>query len=109
MAANALAEESEIANDIEDFVAHEFVRKAQRFLAQHRVAADDDRVLEAAALDQILVHERLHIFVKNEGAGGRDLLLVDGRRYFGGKKLGKLPVRSRLRAGDAELRIGHYD
>src|SRR5437868_10821378 len=52
VATNPLPEEREIADDIEDFMPHEFVGEAQRFLTQNRIAADHDRILEAAALDQ---------------------------------------------------------
>ena len=57
-------------------MADEFVLVAERFAREDRVAADDDGVLEAAALDQALFHQRLDFLVKNEGAGQRDVLGV---------------------------------
>src|SRR3954464_12980825 len=44
--ADSLTKQGEVANDIENFVADEFLREAQRFLAQHGIAPNDDRVLE---------------------------------------------------------------
>src|SRR5439155_8520277 len=53
MTVNTPSDQSEVADHIEDFGAHEFVRKPQRFLAQHRFAAHNDCVFQAAALDEI--------------------------------------------------------
>src|SRR5438477_468767 len=106
VAANPLPEEREVADDIEDFVPDEFVGKAQWFLAQDGFAADHDRVLEAAALDQVLVHEVSDVIVENESPRRRDFTFVDGGGDFGGKKLRELTVRSRLGARDSEFRVG---
>src|SRR4029450_12478690 len=61
MASNASPEQRKISDNVENFVAHEFVYETQWFLAQDGLAADHNRVLEAAALDQIFLHELLHI------------------------------------------------
>ena len=53
------AEQREVADDIEDFVAHELVLETERLLPEHLLAADDDRVLKTPPLDEPLVHERL--------------------------------------------------
>src|SRR5207237_8519394 len=98
VAANSLPEKREVADDIQDFVPDKFVREPERFLAQHGFAANHDRVLETAALDQVLVHEMADVLVKNEGARGCDLAFVNRGRDLGGKELGELSVRSSLRA-----------
>ena len=54
MTTNALPEKREVADDIQDLVPNEFVRKSQRFLAQNGFSADDDCVFQTAALDQIV-------------------------------------------------------
>src|ERR1043166_1266916 len=106
---NSLPEKREVPDDIEDFVTDEFVGEPKRFLAQHRVAANHDRVFETAALDEVLVHQVTDVLVKNERPCRRDLVLVNRGRNFGGKELGKLSVRSRLRARDPEFWIGQND
>ena len=60
----------------------EFVGKTQWFLAENRLAAHDNRIFEAAALDQIFVHERLDILVVNKCARRSDLALESCRRNF---------------------------
>src|ERR1700694_1427845 len=92
MAANPLSEKREVADNIDDFVAHEFVGKPQWLLAQDRFAAHDDRVLEAAAFNEVFFHERLDVFVVNKRPGWRDLPLVNGGGDFRGKKLCELAV-----------------
>ena len=56
MAVNSLSEKGEVADNIDDLVTHEFIGKPQRLLAQDCFTADNDRILEAAAFDQVLVH-----------------------------------------------------
>ena len=109
MAANPAADQGKIANKIEDFVANKLVLEAKRFFAQHRVAAHHNRVLETAALDQILVHERLDVFVINEGARRRQLALENRRRDLSRQILREPIVRASLRAGDAELFVREQD
>src|SRR5207237_4801982 len=102
-------EKSQVTDDVDDFVPDELVGEAQRFLAQDRFTAHDDRVLEAAAFDEIFFHERLDVLVENKGAGRRDLALVNDGRDFRGKKLRELPAGPALRAGDSEFWIGQND
>src|SRR5205085_9135899 len=109
MAANPLPEKREVADNIEDFVAHEFIGESQWFLAQDRVAADDDRIFEAASLDQVLVHQSLDVFVKHERPCRRDLAFVYRRGDLGGKKLRELAVWSGLRAGYPEFWVGKHN
>src|SRR5437868_10879185 len=47
--ANSRTDQGEIADDIENLVANEFVRETQRLLAHDRITAQDNRVFEAAA------------------------------------------------------------
>ena len=72
VSANGAAEQREVADDIEDFVPDEFIWETQRLLAQDGIAAHDDGVLQAAALDQVFLHQRLDVLVINKGAGRRD-------------------------------------
>src|SRR6266542_52896 len=82
VAPNAPPDPCKISNDLENFVAHEFVCETQWFLAQNRLAADNNRVFEAAAFDQIFLHERLNILVENKGPRRGDLALENCRRDF---------------------------
>ena len=101
--ADTPADQREIADNIEDFVPYEFVGKTQRLLAEHRLAAHDNRIFEAAALDQILIHERLDILVVNKCPRRSDLAFESCRRNFYRQKLREFVVRSSLRARDAKL------
>ena len=83
MTANLPADQREIADDVENFVPNKFVGETQRFFAQDCVAAYYDRIFEAAALDQIFLHERLNIFVINKRPRRGDLPFENCRRYFG--------------------------
>ncbi len=82
MAANAGADQCEVPNEVEDFVPDEFVSKPQRFFAENGVTAQDHGVFQAAALDQILLHERLNVFVINKCTGWGDLALENCRCDF---------------------------
>ena len=79
---NATANQREIANNIVDFVPNEFVGEAQRFLAENGIAAQDDGVFQAAALDQVLLHERFDLLVVNKCPGRGYLALENRRRDF---------------------------
>src|SRR6266446_3505215 len=105
MAANPLSEKRKVADNIDDLVTDEFVGKPQRLLAQDRFTADDDRVLEAAAFDQVFFHERLDVFVINKCPRWGDLALVNCGGDFRGKKLCELTAGTGLRAGDPEFWI----
>ncbi len=50
VAADAMREKREVADNIEDFVADELVGKTERLLAQDGFAADHDGVFQAAPL-----------------------------------------------------------
>src|ERR1700730_14902803 len=103
MAANSATDEGEIADDVQDLVPDEFIGKTHRLLAQDSVAANDDRVLQTSSLDQVFIHERLHVLVKNKRARRRDLTFENRRRNFERQILREAIVRSGLRAGDAKF------
>ena len=96
----------EVADDIEDLVADEFIGEAERFLAENAVPAGDDGVFQTPSLDEPLVHERLHILVENKGPRGGDFFFVKFGRDLGGEELGEAALGTDLGAGDAELRVG---
>ena len=101
--------ETEVADDIEDLVADELVLVAQRLARKDGVAADDDGVLQAAALDQPLFHQRLHFLVKNEGAGQRDVLGVVAGLGIPGAELRVLAEMVGVGAADLEAVRGPRD
>ena len=92
-----MADEREVADNVQNLVPHKFVRETQRFFAQDGLAAHHDRVFEAAALDQVFVHQRLDIFVVNKSPRRRDFAFEDCRRNFHRQKLRETIVRPGLR------------
>ena len=104
---DAAPEQGEVADDVEHLVAHELVGEAHRLLAQHAVAAHDDGVFQAAALDEALFHERLDVLVKRERPRRGDFLFVGLGRDFQRAVLREPPAGADLRAGDAERVVGH--
>jgi len=102
VAEDAFAGEDEVADEVEGFVACEFVREAQGFLGHDFVAADDDGAFEGSALDEAFFEERFDVFVVDEGACGADFLFVGGGCDFGGEVLGEAPVGADVGDGDAE-------
>ena len=109
MAEQRASDQGEVADDIEDLVTDEFVRKTERLFAQHGVVADDNGIFEAAAADEAFLHERLDVFVVDEGAGGGDVVFVNLRGDFEAEVLRVVAVRTSLGAGDAELGVGQDD
>ena len=79
VAAERPPRQGKVADDIKDLVADELVGKAEGLLAQDGVTSDDQGILEAAPLDEPLLHEVLHILVVDEGAGRSDLAGIDLR------------------------------
>ena len=71
-AKNLLADEREVAKEIENLVAYELVRIAQRGLVEHAVFGQHDRVLERSAADQARGLKRLDFMVETERSGRRD-------------------------------------
>src|SRR5438552_8180537 len=105
MTSDTAPDEREIADDVENFVPDEFVGKTQWFLAENRLAAHDNRIFEAAALDQIFLHERLNILIENKGPRRRDLAFENCGCDFHRQKLREPIIWSGLRARDAKLFI----
>lgn len=96
----------EIADEVECFVAGEFVVEAHGLLGHDFVSADDDGVFERASFDQALVEEGLDVFVEGEGAGGGDFLFVNLRGDDGGEVLHEAPVFTDVGDRDPELFVG---
>src|SRR4029450_2457687 len=105
MASNTPPDQCEIPDNVENFVAHEFVCETQWFLAQDGFAVDHNRVFEAAALDQIFLHERLDIFVENKGSRRGNLALENSRRNFRRQILREPIIGPGLGALDAKFLI----
>src|SRR6185436_18084189 len=72
-AADRITEQVQVPDDVEDLVAHELVREAQRRV-DHALVAHQDAVVETAAGAELAHH--LEVLHEPEGAGGRDLALV---------------------------------
>ena len=103
MAANETPAEREVADDVENLVANEFIGEAKRLLAENTVTTGNDGVFEASALDEAFIHERLDILVENKGSGGSYFLFVNLRGDLRGAELCETPLGTDLRAGDAEF------
>src|SRR5690242_13681176 len=71
-AANRPAEQIEVADDVEDLVAHELVLEAQRRI-HDALVADEDEVVEPAAGGEAHALERLDLLHEPERARRRDL------------------------------------
>src|SRR5215203_1681449 len=71
-AENRHPEEREIADYVENLVAHEFVRETQRIFVEHPVGRQDNRVVERAAERQISFAEHFDFLRKSERASRCD-------------------------------------
>lgn len=76
---NLLANQGEIADEIENFVADEFIGEAQRAIAW-TLGREDNHVLIAGAADEAHVAQIALILKKAKGARGRDFALVASGR-----------------------------
>ncbi len=99
-------EEGEVADDVEDFVPDEFVGVTEGFAGNQGVTFDDDGVLEAAALDEALVHEGLDFLVEDEGAGLAEVFGEFGGVFFPVEELGEVAGVVGVGAGDLEAVVG---
>ena len=81
------AQQREVADQVENLVTDELVAVAE--LVQDAALADDDRVVERAALREAVLPEIPHVLQEPVGAGGGDLLDEHVLRRF---------ARDRLRA-----------
>ena len=66
------AEEVEVADGIQQFVAHEFVVKAQALFVQNAVVIHDDGVIQSAAEGQAVALQVFNVAQKAESAGAAD-------------------------------------
>ena len=78
VADDRVADERQIADDVEDLVADELVLEAQR-VVEHAGLAEHDRVVERAAEGEALLAQRLDFLQEPERARRRDL--VDERVF----------------------------
>jgi hypothetical protein len=74
VAAQRASQEGEVAQQVQDLVAHELVGKAQSLLVGHARLVDDDGVVERASLDHPRLAQPVHVALEHEGAGGSDLV-----------------------------------
>src|SRR5262249_27304073 len=107
--ANTCPDQCEITDDVENLVPREFVGKTQRFFAQDSVSANDNRIFQTAAFNQILLHQLCDFFVINKRARGCDFAFIEAWRNVGGKELRESIVWARLSAGNPKLLIGQQD
>lgn len=98
--------EHEVADEVEGFVAGEFVVEAHGLLGHDFFATDDDGVFKRAAFDEAFVEEGLDVFVKGEGACGGDFVFVEFGGDHGGEVLHEAAVFADVGDGDAELLVG---
>lgn len=103
------ADQGDVSDDIEDFVANEFVLKSKGFLGDDFVSLDDDGGVEGAALDEALFEQFLNIFVNGESACRSDLRLIDLGVDVDGHVLGVNPSIIGGGAGDPQAVVGEGD
>lgn len=72
VALDAFARQRQIADQVENFVADKFVRKAQRAIL-HAFTGQDDCIFRTSAANQSHVAKLFFILAKTEGAGGGQL------------------------------------
>ena len=106
MPANRPAQQRQIAHDVQHLVPHEFLRIPQRLGRQHRVVADDNGVLQAAALDEAVLDEVFNLLVKAKRPRVRQFLFPRLGRDFRAVKLREPALLVRARAGDFETVVG---
>lgn len=81
------AEQKQIPQEIERFMARKFIRIAQAlFFVMDAIQPNDHGIIEGASLGQSLLFERFHFVVKAKRSCGGDLLTIlvgfDGHRNF---------------------------
>src|SRR5262245_22966605 len=86
VADDRVTDEREVADGIENLVAHELVLETQR-VVQHAGLAEHDRVLQRAAQRQLVLTQHLDVLQECEGAGRRDFLDEALRRDAKGPRL----------------------
>ena len=103
------AEQCDVADDIEDLVAHEFVGETERLFRDDLVTLDHDGAIERTTLDLAQLDELLDILVDGKGARRRHLrdvdIGIDGQREM----LGMNAAIIRTRAGNLQAIKGQRD
>ena len=102
VADDRMADEGEIAHDVQDLVAHELVLEPQG--VQDARIADDDGVLERSAERQAALPQPLHFLQEAEGAGRGDVL---GEALLGDPLGARLVLEQRMVEADgvADLEV----
>src|SRR5207248_9472317 len=105
--ADAGTNQRQVTDNVEDFVAREFICEPQRFFAQDGLTSHHNGVFQTATFNQIFVHYRLDFLVVNKSARRGDLMLEDRWRYLGGIELREAMVRTCWRTGNERLWVWH--
>lgn len=100
------AEQCEVTDDVEDFVANEFVGITKGFVGENGIFADDDSIFEATAFDETVFDEIFDFFEEAEGAGVGDIAFPRIRSNFKAAKLGEPALFVGAGAGDLENFVG---
>src|SRR5437867_2871264 len=66
------ANESEVSDEVEHFVPHEFVRETERRIIQHAVFRQDNRIFKRTTANQPAGSQRFDFMVKTERARRRN-------------------------------------
>ena len=88
---DGISDQRQVADDIENLVADEFVFETQRI--QHAGVADHDGVLERAAERQAVLAQPLHFLEEAEGARRGDVIR---ERCFGDALRARLVPQQRM-------------
>src|SRR5580700_11213300 len=99
-AQDAVTGQGQITNQVEHFVADEFVVIAKRTIL-YRTPAENDRVLLRGPADQTHIAQHLLIFAKPEGASGGNLGAVGASSQIDGECLAADGVGEMNVVGDA--------
>ena len=70
---NRHTQQRQIADDVQNLVAHKLVAKSQASRIQHPVGREHNGVVEGAAADQVGAAQRLDFIGEAKGARGRYL------------------------------------
>src|SRR5262249_44076803 len=99
--------ERQVADDVQNLVAHKLVVESQRLLIEDAVARQRDRVFERAAARQTVLAQRLDFLYESEGSGRRALFwIIAGANDDLAPLLADHRVIEVNQAGDAEFAGG---
>src|SRR6266849_1925777 len=62
------AQQREIADNVQNLVAHELIRKAQAVFVQHPMLGEHDGIIERSSLDQICAPQGFDFLYESKGA-----------------------------------------